>query len=233
MQNKQQTQSKDFIKFRQYIRSHNLKVNEQYLLELLFEYHNVEYGYAFPKFSDIMGAFNTTSKNRISSTIKKLEKRGLIKVDRTFANNRYYVIGIEDFINTNKEKPKDSNGKPPLTGQVHMTELEEITQEERQLIELSKMSHKQVKSLLQLSENQTNKVTEYVKYALKRGISNVYAYVKKLINVNADVSTNVHRSGANASQQYKKPLTFITSCEGRNYSDEWYKDIEKRLLGWT
>lgn len=89
MQNKQQSQSKDFIKFRQYIRSQDLKVNEQYLLELLFEYHNQQYGYAFPKFSDIMQTFNTTSKNRISSTIKKLEKKGVIKVDRTFANNRY------------------------------------------------------------------------------------------------------------------------------------------------
>lgn len=229
MQNKQQSQSKDFIKFRQYIRSKSLKVNEQYLLELLFEYHNVEYGYAFPKFSDILEAFNTTSKNRISTTIKKLEKKGLIKVDRTFANNRYYVIGIEDFINTNKEKPKDSNGKPPLTGQVHMTELKEITQDEANITELSKMSLKQVKSLLQLSKNQASKVTEYVKYALSRGISNIYAYVKKLIKVNADVT----KCEAFAPQQQCKSLRFVQTCEGRNYSDEWYEDIEKRLLGWT
>lgn len=223
-------QSKDFIKFRQYIRSKNLKVNEQYLLELLFEYHDVEYGYAFPKFSDIMSAFNTTSKNRISTTIKKLEKKGLIKVDRTFTNNRYYVIGIEDFINTNrpKEKPKDSNGKPPIDGQAHIEEFEELSEDEAKIIELSKMSQKQAKSLLQLSKNQTSKVTEYVKYALSRGIKNVYAYVKKLINVDAYVT----KCGANASQ-YKKPLTFITSCEGRNYSDEWYKETEEHLLGWA
>lgn len=228
MQDKQQNNSKDFIKFRQYIRSHNLKVNEQYLLELLFEYHNIEYGYSFPKFSDIMQAFNTTSKNRISSTIKKLEKKGLIKVDRTFANNRYYVIGIENFINTNKPKSKDFNGKPTIDGQVHIEELEELTENEAKIIELSNMSYKQAKSLLQLSKNKANKVLKYVEYALKRGISNVYAYVKKLIKVDANVDT----CATNASQ-YKKPLTFVTSCEGRNYSDEWYEETEKRLLGWT
>lgn len=237
MQNKQQNQSKDFIKFRQYLRSKDLKVNEQYLLELLFEYHNIEYGYAFPKFSDIMSAFNTTSKNRISSTIKKLEKKGLIRVERTFANNRYYVIGIEDFINSNndnnnidkpKQKPKDSNGNTPLNGQVHIEELEEVTEDEKQLMELSDMTHKQTKSLLQMAKNKTSKVMDYVKYTLKRGIGNVYAYVRKLIKVNA----NVVRCGMNVTHQYKKPLTFITSCEGRNYSDEWYEDIEKKLLGW-
>ncbi|NFH74495.1 helix-turn-helix domain-containing protein, partial [Clostridium botulinum] len=63
--------SKDFIKFRQHIRTLNLSVNEQYLLELFFEYNNNKFGYSFLEFSDIMSAFNTTSKNRISTTIKK------------------------------------------------------------------------------------------------------------------------------------------------------------------
>lgn len=67
--------SKDFIKFRQYVRSLSLSVNEQYMLEYLFEYTNVQYMYAYPKFSDLLLAFSTTSKNRISSTIKKLEKK--------------------------------------------------------------------------------------------------------------------------------------------------------------
>lgn len=35
--------SKDFIKFRQYIRTLNLSINEQYLLELFFEFLNTIY----------------------------------------------------------------------------------------------------------------------------------------------------------------------------------------------
>lgn len=252
--------SKDFIKFRQHIRTLNLKVNEQYLLELLFEYHNTQYGYAFPKFSHILEAFNTTSKNRISITIRKLEKKGVIKVDRTFINNRYYIVGIEEFINSNnpknkpnQDKPKDSIGKPPIDGQVHITELEEITEDQQTIMDLSKVTQKQAKRLLQLGNDNTSKVIDYIKYALKRGIESIYPYVRKLIKVNAKIGdTNVYQGGQyknngdpnvpscatnaarsyNAGTQYKKSIPFIENFKGRNYSDAWYKDIENQLLGW-
>lgn len=204
--------SKDFIKFRQHIRSLNLNVNEQYLLELLFEYHNISYGYAFPKFQHLMEAFNTTSKNRISSTIKKLEKKGLIKVERTFLNNRYYIVEIENFINGIKTTKEDKQEEP----------MEEITEDEQQLMELSKMTHKQARSLLQMAKNKTSKVLEYVKYTLKRGISNVYAYVRKLIKVNANISTNK-----------TKQIPFLATCKGRNYTEQDYKEMEWKLLGWS
>ena len=63
--------SKNFISFRQYIRTKDLCVNEQYLLELLFEFHNHSFGYAYPDLKTLMKAFNTTSKNRVIYTIKK------------------------------------------------------------------------------------------------------------------------------------------------------------------
>lgn len=216
-------QSKDFIKFRQYIRTQDLSVNEQYMLELFFEYHNNQYNYCFLKFDQIMKAFNTTSKNRISSTIKKLEHKGLIKVSRQFSNNRYYVIGIENFINTNN-KPKDSNSKAPLTGQVHFTEL---TTEENKVIELTNFTQKQAQRLLELSKNKADKVIEYAEYTLGKGIKNVYGYVKKLIEVNADVSKNTKENYS------KKSIPFIDGCSSRNYNEEWYQSIEERLLGWT
>lgn len=214
--------TKDFIKFRQYIRTQNLKVNEQYLLEYFFEYTNTDYGYAFPKFSNIMEAFNTTSKNRISSTIKKLEKKGLIRVDRDHSNNRYYVIRIENFIN--QSKPKDSNGKPPLNGQVHFAEL---TEDESKVIEITSITQNQAQRLLELSKNKVNKVIEYAEYALNRGIKNIYGYVKRLIEVNADVSQSTKENGK------KKSIPFIDNCSSRSYTNEWYSDIESKLLGWT
>ncbi|MBY6929778.1 winged helix-turn-helix domain-containing protein [Clostridium botulinum] len=216
-------QSKDFIKFRKYIRTQNLKINEQYLLEYLFEYTNTSYGYAFPKFSDIMEAFNTTSKNRISSTIKKLEKKGLIKVDRTHTNNRYYVIGIENFINQSKHNNKETT---ELKGQMN---IDELTREEKELIELTNFTKNQAKSLLQLSKNKLDKVISVFKYAVKNGASNVYGYVKALLERNINIDNNFTEQ----KRSYKKEIPFITSCEGRNYNDEWYKDLENQLLGWT
>ncbi|MBN1044884.1 helix-turn-helix domain-containing protein [Clostridium botulinum] len=221
-------QSKDFIKFRQYVRTKDLKINEQYLLELFFEYHNTKYGYCFLKFEQIMEAFNTTSKNRISSTIKKLEKKGLIKVDRAHTNNRYYVVGIENFINqSNKQKPKDGNENKPLDNQIHFSEL---TSEEKELIKLTNFTKNQVKTLLELSKNKLDKVMSTFRYAVKNGANNVYGYVKALLERNINVDNKVTEQ---KKSHYKKEIPFIKSCEGRNYSDEWYENIENKLLGWT
>ncbi|NFF21943.1 helix-turn-helix domain-containing protein [Clostridium botulinum] len=220
-------QSKDFIKFRKYIRTQNLKINEQYLLEYFFEYTNVQYGYAFPKFSDIMEAFNTTSKNRISSTIKKLEKKGLIKVDRTHTNNRYYVIGIENFINQSKHNNKINKETKELKGQISINEL---TLEEKELIELTNFTQNQAKTLLELSKNKLDKVMFTFRYAVKNGASNVYGYVKALLERNINIDNNFTEE---KKSHYKKEIPFIKSCEGRNYNDEWYKNIENQLLGWT
>ncbi|MBN1061289.1 helix-turn-helix domain-containing protein [Clostridium botulinum] len=221
------SQSKDFIKFRKYIRTQNLKINEQYLLEYLFEYTNTSYGYAFPKFSNIMEAFNTTSKNRISSTIKKLEKKGLIKVDRTHTNNRYYVIGIESFINQSKHNNKIDKETKELKGQMS---IDELTPEEKELIELTSFTQNQVKKLLELSKNKLDKVMSTFRYAVKNGANNVYGYVKALLERNISVDNNFTRE---KKSYYKKEIPFITSCEGRNYSNEWYENIENKLLGWT
>ncbi|WP_061312568.1 helix-turn-helix domain-containing protein [Clostridium botulinum] len=220
-------QSKDFIKFRQYIRTKDLKINEQYLLEYLFEYTNTSYGYAFPKFTDIMEAFNTTSKNRISSTIKKLEKKGLIKVDRTHTNNRYYVIGIESFINQSKHNNKITKETKELKGQMS---IDELTPEEKELIELTNFTPNQVKTLLKLSKSKLDKVMSTFRYAVKNGANNVYGYVKALLERNINIDNNFTEQ---KKSYYKKEIPFITSCEGRNYSNEWYENIENRLLGWT
>lgn len=215
--------TKDFIKFRQYIRTQDLRINEQYLLELFFEYHNTNYGYSFLTFEQIMICFNTTSKNRISSTIKKLEKRGLIKVERKYSNNRYYIIGIENFTNQGNIKPKDSDGNPPLNGQVHFTEL---TSEEKEIINATNLSENQAKTLLQLSNNKADKLISTIRYALKNGASNVYGYAKALLvrNINVDDKGTEYK---------KKSIPFIDNCSSRNYSEEFYADIESRLLGWT
>lgn len=119
--------SKDFIKFRQHIRTLNLSINEQYLLELFFEFHNHNYGYCYLQMKDILVAFNTTSKNRVSTTIKNLEKKNLIIVDREHKNNRYFIANVNNFITIKDETKRkvnvDSNGNTPADGQQTIEEL--------------------------------------------------------------------------------------------------------------
>ena len=215
--------SKDFIKFRQHLRTLNLSVNEQYLMELFFEYNNSQFGYSFLEFTGIMKAFNTTSKNRISTTIKKLEKKQLIEVDRSYKNNRYKIIGIDDFINTNdkKCKPKDSDGNAPIDGQVHFSE---ITDEEKEVIELG-FTQKQAKSLLQVAKDKVDKIVNAFNYATTKGADNLYAYTLWAMN-NINKIKNTFKPLENESWN---PKTKFDNFEPREY--DWNL-LEKKLLGW-
>lgn len=215
--------TKDFIKFRKYIRAQNLKVNEQCLIELFFEYHNTQYGYSFLTFEQIMQAFNTTSKNRISSTIKKLEKKGLIRVERQYSNNRYFILNVENFIYQNNSKPNESNGKASTTGQVKF----ELTPKEAEVINATNFTQNQTKSLLQLCNNKVDKLISMIKYVSnKANVSNKFGYIKALLErgVNVDDTQESYK---------KKSINFVENCSSREYSEEWYSDIESRLLGWT
>ncbi|MBN1042192.1 helix-turn-helix domain-containing protein [Clostridium botulinum] len=204
--------SKDFIKFRQHIRTLNISVNEQYLMELFFEYNNSQFGYSFLEFADIMKAFNTTSKNRISATIKKLEKKKLIEVDRTYKNNRYKIIGIEKFINTS-----DKKDNKPLNSQM---DFYEITKEEKKIINLG-FTQKQAKSLLKVANDKIDKIISAFNYAASKGAKNIYAYTITALKGNyAKIKTT--------KEEIVKKLKF-NNFEAREYD---YDDLEKKLLGW-
>ena len=211
--------TKDFIKFRQYIRTQDLKVNEQYLLELFFEYHNTQYGYCFLTYEQIMQSFNTTSKNRISKSIKNLQKLGLINIDKRYSNNRYYIVNVESFIVENKSK--DSSFKVPMIGQVEF----KLSDEDKEVINSANFSGNQVKTLLQISKNKMDKVIAMIKYVSNKAkIANKFGYIKALLErgVNIDdIKQNYH----------KKSIPFIDNCSSRNYDESFYKNLEEKLLG--
>lgn len=94
---------KNFIRYRQFLRKQNLSVNEQYMMELLYEFYNEKYGYAFPTFKNLLDAFNTSSKTRITKVIKELEEKEFITVDRTGRNNRYIINDLTTYL-ASKEK---------------------------------------------------------------------------------------------------------------------------------
>ena len=167
--------SKNFISFRQYIRTKDLCVNEQYLLELLFEFHNHSFGYAYPDLKTLMKAFNTTSKNRVIYTIKKLEKKGLITVVRKFKeNNRYFIANINEFIVIeNKKTPVkvhvDSNGDLPLEGQI---DIEEVLKENESQSDKIKLILDKFKGII-LSKKQKEVIDNTEKGILENAIASI------------------------------------------------------------
>ena len=222
--------SKNFIKFRQHIRTLNLSINEQYLLELFFEFHNHIYGYCYLPIKDILVACKSTSKNRISTTIKSLEEKNLIIVDREHKNNRYFITNINSFITVKDETKKkiniDSNGNTPVDGQQTIEDL--IGGEDKRVTTIKETVNDGIVSQSLITIALENNI-EIVKEAC--------AYVKEKTNkINSKFLINAinYMKGRNKNK-YKynvkneiNPKSF-NNFEGRKYN---YDTLEKMLLGY-
>lgn len=220
--------SKNFISFRQYIRTKDLSVNEQYLLELLFEFHNHSFGYAYPDLKTLMKAFNTTSKNRVISTIKKLEKKGLITIVRKFKeNNRYFIANINEFIVIeNKKTPVkvhvDSNGDLPLEGQI---DIEEVLKENESQSDKIKLILDKFKGII-LSKKQKEVIDNTEKGILENAIASI-----TVDKINATYLLGAIERAKTKSKYLVdgiNPFKF-NNFKAREYD---YDSLEKKLLGW-
>lgn len=220
--------SKNFISFRQYIRTKDLCVNEQYLLELLFEFHNHSFGYAYPDLKTLMKAFNTTSKNRVISTIKKLEKKGLITIVRKFKeNNRYFIANINEFIVIeNKKTPVkvhvDSNGDLPLEGQI---DIEEVLKENESQSDKIKLILDKFKGII-LSKKQKEVIDNTEKGILENAIASI-----TVDKINATYLLGAIERAKTKSKYLVdgiNPFKF-NNFKAREYD---YDSLEKKLLGW-
>lgn len=220
--------SKDFIKFRQYIRTLNLSINEQYLLELFFEFHNHNYGYCYLQIKDILVAFNTTSKNRISTTIKSLEEKNLIIVDREHKNNRYFIVDINDFITVKGEVKKkiniDSNGNTPIDGQQTIEDV--IGREDKRITTIKETVNDGIVSQELITVALENDI-EIVKKAcedVKEKTNKVNS--KFLINA-INYAKGRNKKSLNSKSEVN-PRSF-NNFEGRIYN---YDTLEEMLLGY-
>ena len=222
--------SKDFIKFRQHIRTLNLSINEQYLLELFFEFYNHNYGYCYLQIKDILVAFNTTSKNRISTTIKSLEEKNLIIVDREHKNNRYFIVDINNFITVKEEIKKkiniDSNGNTPIDGQQTIEDL--IGGEDKRVTTIKETVNDGIVSKELITVALENDI-EIVKEAcadVKEKTNKVNS--KFLINaINYAKGRNRKRKSLNIGSEVN-PRSF-NNFKGRDYN---YDTLEEMLLGY-
>ena len=88
---------KDYIAFNNFILSdENLTLEEGYMLQVLFQYHNIECGYAYPTYTTLMKACKTNRQAKISKILKSLVAKGYIIIEN-HGNNRYYIVGVESY----------------------------------------------------------------------------------------------------------------------------------------
>lgn len=216
--------TKDFIAFRKYIRSKELSVNEQYLLELLFEYHNSDLGYAYPTIQTLMEAFNTSSKPRVILTIKKLEKKGLITVERKKrCNNKYFVTDIANFItgsDTDSNQPEDD------TKNVQAVEVEVVEPIAEETSNVKTVINR-FKGLV-LSVQQKAVINNTPFDVLEKALNSI-----KVNNVNGTyILGAIERATKNVTSFFTGNSQHIgfNNFTPREYD---YDALEKKLLGWA
>lgn len=206
--------TKDYLKFRNAIKKdENLSLEESYLLELLFDYYNANCGYAFPSYDILMKDLKTKRRAKVSKLLKSLVKKGYILIKKLGKKNTYTLLKYL-FIY------KKTKGKEDL-GQITIDDI--ATEQESKVIEVTGCTKGQARTLLQLSKNKIEKVICTFEYAASKGAKNIYAYVKALLERNVDINPKCK----------ERTIPFITTCEGRNYSEEWYEETERKLLGWS
>lgn len=209
--------AKDYLKFRNAIKKDtNLNLEEAYMLELIFDYYNTSIGYAYPGYEILMEDLKTKRKAKVSKLLKSLVKKGYILITKAGKKNTYKLLKYL-FLNN----PVDSDGKPPVDGQIHFSE---ITDEEKEVINLG-FTQKQAKSLLQVAKDKVDKIVKAFNYATEKGADNLYSYTLWAIsNINKIKNTlkPIEEIGWN-------PKTKFDNFQPRIYD---YDSLEKRLLGW-
>lgn len=209
---------KDYLKFRNAIKKdNNLSLEECYMLETLFDYYNVAAGYAYPSYETLMSDLKTKRRAKISKLLKSLVKKGYIEINKSGKKNTYRLLKYL-FISAGKSKTEEEEIP------------EDVSQEEQTIIDETGFTHKQAKNILKIAKDKIDKVLNAFKYAIDHKANNVYSYVQYLIKENIDVDKKEKTYSSSSSN---KTIAFLESCDGRNYSGEWYDDVEKRLLGWA
>lgn len=198
---------KDYMKFNNFILAEeNLTLEEGYMLQVLFQYHNIERGYAYPTYKALMKACKTNRQAKISKILKSLVTKGYIKIEK-HGNNRYYIVGVERFLGSSAP-----------------------VQEEKETSTVEGLSASQEKTLMKLAKTK-EKLMQMVKYA-KDKAKNLFAYVYRLLKDNVvlgakDTSLNPHYNSTTP-----RGYSSFNNFEGRNYSQEDYDSLERKLLGW-
>ena len=195
---------KDYMKFNNFILSdENLTLEEGYMLQVLFQYHNIECGYAYPTYAKLMKACKTNRQAKISKILKSLVAKGYITVEK-HGNNRYYIVGVEKYIEGNT-----------------------LVQEEKESSTVEGLSASQERTLVKLAGTR-EKLMQMVNYA-KNKAKNLFAYVYRLLKDNVvlgakDTSTNPHYNSATP-----KGYSGFNNFKARDYD---YEALERKLLGW-
>ncbi len=215
--------TKDFLKFKQFLRNKKLKPIQKVIMEYLFELHNCKFGYAFPSMKDLVIEVNASCNNTVISAIRKLEKIGLLKVNRENKNNRYYIENIEDFLvgiedNTSTEKEFDDE---KIVSSFNTDNIDLDDEDDDCEIDIIILENKIARDMNCSLEEAVNAL----KYARQKKAKNLIAYAKSSIkNGWHKLQNEINSTLSNVNQK-----SSFANFTQRVYD---YEKLERQLLGW-
>lgn len=214
---------KDYLAFNNYIfKAENLSLEEGYMMQVLFQFHNEALGYAYPSYKTLMQHCKTNRQAKVSKILKSLADKGYIVIEK-HGNNRYFIVGIEKFIqgsvnNIGLDETDNSNNENNNTGNNNNSEFEGLTlSQENTLMKLAKTK---------------DKLKEIINYSRSKA-KNLFAYCYRLLKDNIQVNTS-YNNYSYANNTYNNNLTpkgysSFNNFKAREYD---YEALERKLLGW-
>lgn len=214
---------KDYLAFNNYIfKAENLTLEEGYMMNVLFQCHNIEEGYAYPPYKTLMKYCKTNRQAKVSKILKSLADKGYIVIEK-HGNNRYFIVGIEKFIqgsiNNIGLDETDNNNNQNNNISNNNSEFEGLTlSQENTLMKLAKTKEK-LKEIIDYSKDKAK---------------NLFAYCYRLLKDNIQVNTSYNNNYSYANNTYNNNLTpkgysSFNNFKAREYD---YEALERQLLGW-
>ena len=211
---------KDYLAFNNYILSQeHLSLEEGYMMQVLFQCHNTTLGYAYPTYKAIMKYCKTNRQAKISKILKSLVDKGYISIEN-HGNNRYFIIGIEKYIEGAKAI---SDEYITQNTETNNSEFEGLTlSQENTLMKLAKTKEK-LKEIIDYSKDKAKNLFAYCYRLLK---DNIIIGKKDNIQVNTSYSyANNNTYSNNSTPRYNG----FNNFKAREYD---YDALERQLLGW-
>ena len=230
--------TKNFLKFKQFLRSKKLKPVQKVIMEYLFELHNVKFGYAFPSMKNLVIEVNGACNNTVISAIRKLEKIGLLKVNRENKNNRYYIENVENFLVGLEKKHNSTNSK---INKEDLSQGESLSFPDKNT-SLGNVNGKESNTKgLEINEviNETileNKIARDMNCSLEEAVNALkYAKEKHAKNLIAYAKGSIKNGWHRLQYGYNSTLSNIKSnLSFDNFTQRVYdyEKLELELLGW-
>ena len=213
---------KDYLAFNNYILSQeNLSLEEGYMMNVLFQCHNIEEGYAYPSYKALMKYCKTNRQAKVSKILRALVEKGFIVIEK-HGNNRYFIVGIEKYIEGAKAI---SDEYITQNTEANNSEFEGLTVSQKNtLMKLAKTKER----LLEIIEYSRDKAKNLFAYCYRLLKDNIIIG-KKDNNINPNYSyannTNYSSYSNNSTPRYNG----FNNFKAREYD---YDALERQLLGW-